>query len=133
MNYTQKVVLALTASAAALTTAAPAHAADPVPSAFGTRFNGHITRTISTIFNFDVRGEFAGRRCSLDFLTPGNPPSLAPGNLPSQDFRSWPQSIVPGNSYTIDTFDCPAGTRIAYQIGSTDTDLDYFVDYVEGK
>jgi len=121
---------------------------------YGTRYNGLITPKIGTIFNFDVRPEFAGKKCSLVFLFPTNPPSdtssykfSGGGNLhfwkkssAATTGTTWKNQggnsadygvtkVVPGNSYTITTFDCPAGQRIAYSIGSNDTNLDYFQDY----
>ncbi|KAF3934115.1 hypothetical protein ABW19_dt0209460 [Dactylella cylindrospora] len=121
---------------------------------YGTQYNGLVTPNIATVFNFDVRPAFAGKKCSLVFLFPTNPPSdtssytfSGAGNLhfwkksaPATVDTTWNnqpgnsvdygvKKVVPGNSYTITTFDCPAGQRIAYSISSTDTNLNYFQDY----
>ncbi|EPS37560.1 hypothetical protein H072_8741 [Dactylellina haptotyla CBS 200.50] len=123
-------------------------------TAYGTQYNGIITDKIATIFNFDVRPAFAGKKCSLVFLFPTNPPSdtssytySGGGSLhfwkkaqEATQGTTWNNQggnsvdygvtkVSPGNSYTITTFDCPAGARIAFEISSTDTNLNYFQDY----
>lgn len=124
-------------------------------TAYGTQYNGNITPQISTIFNFDVRPAFAGKKCSLVFLLPTNPPSdtssytfSGSGNLHfyknsglatqqttyngrpgvAQDYGI--TMVTPGHSYTIATFDCPAGQAVAFEISSGDnTCLNWFQDY----
>ncbi|KAK4897619.1 hypothetical protein LTR27_004765 [Elasticomyces elasticus] len=39
-------------------------------TAFGTQYNGVISSTVSSIFNFDVPSDYAGKTCSLVFLFP---------------------------------------------------------------
>lgn len=123
-------------------------------TAYGTQYNGLVTPHVATIFNFDVRPSFAGKKCSLVFLFPTNPPSdtssytfSGAGNLhfwkksspatQSTTYRNQGSNsvdygvtkVVPGHSYTITTFDCPAGKKIAFEISTTDTNLNYFQDY----
>ncbi|KAK6497914.1 hypothetical protein TWF481_012310 [Arthrobotrys musiformis] len=123
-------------------------------TAYGTSYFGEITASKSTIFNFDVRPEFKGKKCSLVWLFPTNPPSdtssytfSGAGNLhfwkkssPATQGTTYNNQggnsvdygvtkVAPGNSYTISTFDCPYGQKIAFEISSTDTNLKYFQDY----
>ncbi|KAK6524010.1 hypothetical protein TWF694_005678 [Orbilia ellipsospora] len=123
-------------------------------TAYGTQYNGLITPTVSTIFNFDVRPAFQGKKCSLVWLFPNNPPSDTSSYTYSGggSFHFWKKSnvanqgttynnqggnsvdygvthVAPGNSYTITTFDCPAGQAIAFEISTTDSNLNYFQDY----
>jgi Ubiquitin 3 binding protein But2 C-terminal domain len=123
--------------------------------AYGTSYSGAVTRgDIRSIFNFDIPASDAGKTCSLIFLFPrqdqlktssftisgdGNIDfaSLAgPANegttyntapAVSKDFGTF--NVSPGNSYTIASFDCPAGTRQGYEMTASGTDLNYFQDY----
>ncbi|KAF3158463.1 hypothetical protein TWF225_009928 [Orbilia oligospora] len=122
--------------------------------AYGTSYFGEITSSKATIFNFDVRPGFKGKKCSLVWLFPTNPPSdtssytfSGAGNLhfwkkssPATQGTTYNNQggnsvdygvtkVVPGHSYTISTFDCPYGQKIAFEISSTDTNLRYFQDY----
>lgn len=119
--------------------------------AYGTSYNGQITTTISTIYNFDIPPSDAGKTCSLVFLFPGDPSRytfagngaiefarlVAPADM-GTTFNNAPDvqtsygvtTLAPGNAYTITTFDCPANQRIAYRLTSAgETNLVYFQDY----
>jgi len=123
-------------------------------SALGTSYFGTVTPQISSIFNFDVRPQFQGKKCTLWFLLPKNPPSptssytiSGAGDLhfwkktsPATQGTTWNNQggnsadygitkVVPGNQYAITTFDCPYGQRIAFEITTTDTNLKFFQDY----
>ncbi|KAI4174427.1 MAG: hypothetical protein LQ343_002364 [Gyalolechia ehrenbergii] len=125
-------------------------------TAANTGFNGHFSPTISTIFNFDFPYSFEGRTCSLVFLFPQRESLqtsnytlsgtggidvtrlLAPADE-STTYNNQPAlnttvgsipGLQAGNSYTIGSGDCFAGTRIGYKVSATGSlDLDYFQDY----
>lgn len=124
-------------------------------NALGTSYNGQISPTVSSIYNFDIPASDAGKSCSLVFLFPErsalqtssftisgsgavNFASLAGPTDVNTSYNNAPkvaqdlggQTLVPGYNYTITTFQCPAGQRIAYKMsGSGDTCLNYFQDY----
>ncbi|KAL8670708.1 MAG: hypothetical protein Q9168_004778 [Polycauliona sp. 1 TL-2023] len=125
-------------------------------AALGTSFNGLITPTISSIFNFDVPASYAGKTCSLVFLFPTrdqlqtsnytlsgsgglnverlNEPATSAtsfNNQPSvNDTLGAVPDVQPGNSYVLGSGPCNAGTTRAYKVSATGTlDLDYFQDY----
>lgn len=132
----------------------PIDSAQP-DTAAGTSFSGTISETVSTIFNFDVPESDAGKICSLVFLFPeqsqlqtssftfsgdgqidvaeltspatqGTTFNNAPGT--AQDFGV--TTIAPGNSYTIATFDCPAGKRVGFEVSNAgSTDFQFFEDF----
>ena len=121
----------------------------------GTSYSGEITSTVSSIFNFDIPASDSGKTCSLIFLFPlqsqlttssftfsgnggldfselngvastGTSYSNAPGV--ATDYGT--TVVAPGNSYTIATFPCPAGTAVSFEIKAAgDTSLIYFQDY----
>ncbi|QQK44315.1 GPI anchored cell wall protein, putative [Penicillium digitatum] len=124
-------------------------------TAAGTSYNGTVSSTISSAFNFDIPSSDSGKICSLVFLFPelqdletssfsftgdgkidfaklssAVDKSTTFNNLPSvsQDLGSITMS--PGNSYIISTFSCPAGETVAYEMkNSGSTDLNFFEDY----
>lgn len=124
-------------------------------SAAGTSYFGTISSTISSIFNFDIPASDSGKKCSLVFLFPtqaqlttssftfsgngGLDFSLLNGvATQATDFANAPAvktdygvtTVAPGNSYSIATFDCPAGTAVSFEVkASGDTKLSYFQDY----
>lgn len=124
-------------------------------SAPGTSYNGEVSSTVSSIFNFDIPPSYAGQTCSLVFLFPtqaelttssftfsgngGIDFSLLNGvATQATDFANAPEvetdygvtTVAPGNSYTIATFACPAGTAQSFELkASGDTCLTYFQDY----
>lgn len=124
-------------------------------TALGTQFNGEITSTVSSIFNFDIPSSDAGKTCSLVFLFPtqaeletssftfsGNGgidfSMLSSVATSATDYANAPSVmtdygvtiVAPGNSYEIATFPCPAGTAISFEAKAEgDTSLVYFQDY----
>jgi hypothetical protein len=97
--------------------------------------------TISSIFNFDIPANYAGQTCSLIFLFPlqsqlqtssftfsgsgGIDFSLLNGvattatsysNAPGVATDYGTKVVAPGNSYTIATFACPAGTTVSFEM-----------------
>ncbi|CAL5873604.1 uncharacterized protein PFLUO_LOCUS7885 [Penicillium psychrofluorescens] len=121
----------------------------------GTSYNGTLTSSISSLFNFDIPSSDAGKTCSLVFLFPekqdletssfsfsgdgqidfaqlSSPASSSTSysNMPSvsQDFGT--TTVSPGNSYVISTFSCPAGQTVGYEMKNAgSTDLNFFEDY----
>ncbi|KAF1824169.1 glycoside hydrolase family 17 protein [Dissoconium aciculare CBS 342.82] len=126
------------------------------PKAYGTSYNGTISPTVSSIFNFDIPASYAGKTCSLVFLFPeishletssysfNNKGGLAIAGLvaPATEqtsFSSVPatngqkasiERVVPGNNYSVLTQKCPAGQRISYTFSSAGgLDVNFFQDY----
>jgi hypothetical protein len=124
-------------------------------TAAGTSFNGTVSSTVSTIFNFDIPSDDAGKRCSLVFLFPKKEDletssysfsgdgkidfaSLESAASESTTYNNAPTvkedygetTISPGNSYLISTFECPAGQAVSYEMKNAgSTSLDFFEDY----
>jgi hypothetical protein len=124
-------------------------------TAAGTSYNGIVTSTISSLFNFDIPASDAGKTCSLIFLFPtqsqmitssftfsGNggidfsmlssvaSASTTYNNAPDVKTDYGVTQVAPGHSYSIATFPCPAGTAISFKMkASGDTNLNYFQDY----
>lgn len=124
-------------------------------TALGTSYNGTVSSTVSSIFNFDIPSADSGKTCSLVFLFPlqsqlttsafefsgsgGMEFSLltspattgtTANNAPAmkQDYEM--TTVAPGNDYTIATFPCPGNTAIGIEAKSCDsTYLNYFQDY----
>jgi Ubiquitin 3 binding protein But2 C-terminal domain len=123
-------------------------------NAYGTSYNGLVSRSdIRSIFNFEIKPSDTGKTCSLVFLFPRQDqlttssfmisgdanvgftslsaaadPNTTYNNAPgvAKDFGFF--NLSPGNSYTIATFDCPAGTRQGYSMTGPNTDFIYFQD-----
>ncbi|KAJ5730357.1 uncharacterized protein N7483_004865 [Penicillium malachiteum] len=132
----------------------PINSASP-DTASGTSFNGEVTSTISSIFNFDIPPSDSGKTCSLVFLFPEkadlqtssftfsgdgkvNFSELSKAASSSTTFSNAPfvsnnigdVTISPGHSYVISTFSCPAGQAIAFEMKNAGTtNLDYFQDF----
>jgi hypothetical protein len=131
----------------------PVDSASPNTAA-GTSYNGQVSTSVSSIFNFDIPFADQGKTCSLVFLFPEQKDlqtssytisgsgsvdfsalsgvassSTTYANCPGSaaDYGSF--TLVPGNSYTIATFDCPAGQSVSYKMTSSSTSLTYFQDY----
>ncbi|KAL8753683.1 MAG: hypothetical protein Q9199_004876 [Rusavskia elegans] len=125
-------------------------------AALGTSFNGLVTPTVSSLFNFDLPASLEGRTCSLIFLFPtrdqlqtSNYTLSGAGGLnierlvgpadSATTFNNQPKvnvtvGTVPdlqaGNKYVIGSGGCFAGERIGYKISATGSlDLDYFQDF----
>ena len=129
---------------------------DKPDQAYGTSYNGTITPSISSIFNFDVPASYAGKTCTLFFLFPTQDKlvtsaysfsgsggfdveklqspateqttyNTVPGHL---DSFGGPSSVSPGNEYLIKSGPCSAGQRVAYKVSSTGSlSLNYFQDF----
>ncbi|KAF7193068.1 putative glucan endo-1,3-beta-glucosidase eglC [Pseudocercospora fuligena] len=133
----------------------PVDSANP-SKAYGTQYNATISSTKSSIFNFDIHPEHAGKTCSLVFLFPEQKDlttsaftfngkgglscsKLASPATEQTTYANKPagsgassaiSSIAPGNGYTIFTDKCEAGQRVAYEFSSADgLELEYFQDY----
>ncbi|CAG8053887.1 unnamed protein product [Penicillium olsonii] len=124
-------------------------------SAPGTSFNGTVSSTVSSAFNFDIPSSDSGKTCSLVFLFPkrdeletssfsfsGNgqidfaqlsapvDESTSFSSLPSVSKDFGDMTVSPGNSYVVSTFACPAGETVAFEMkGSGSTDLNFFQDW----
>lgn len=121
----------------------------------GTQFNGKISSTISTIFNFDIPQSDAGKTCTLVFLFPEKSQlqtssfnftgdgrvDFAQMSAPASQkttFHTTPSikkdfgvsTLAPGSSFVITTFPCPAGETIAFDMeNSGSTELEFFEDF----
>lgn len=122
----------------------------------GTSFNGTISSTISSIFNFDIPQTDAGKTCTLVFLLPEQSQlttsafslsgsggfDVAQLSSAATEQTSYntvpsvasdlggPSSVTPGNEYVIASGSCAAGQRISYEVTATGSlDLNYFQDY----
>ncbi|KAI9933688.1 hypothetical protein MW887_004759 [Aspergillus wentii] len=124
-------------------------------TALGTQFNGTVTSTISTIFNFDIPQSTSGKTCSLVFLFPSqanlvtssfrfsgdgkvNFAKLSKAADTSTTFNNVPSvsqdlgdiTISPGNSFAVSTFACPAGEAISFEMKNAGTtSLSFFEDF----
>ncbi|KXS94896.1 hypothetical protein AC578_1666 [Pseudocercospora eumusae] len=133
----------------------PVDSASP-SKAYGTQYNATISSTKSSIFNFDIHPDHAGKTCSVIFLLPEQKDlstsaftfngkggltcsKLASPATEQTTYANKPagsgassaiSSIAPGNGYTIFTGKCEAGQRVAYEFSSADgLELEYFQDY----
>lgn len=124
-------------------------------TAFGTQFNGTVTSTISSIFNFDIPQSDSGKSCSLVFLFPEqkdletssfsfsgdgkidfaklSEPANAQttfNNAPSVSQDLGDITVSPGNSFVVSTFSCPAGEAVAFEMKNAgSTELNFFQDF----
>jgi hypothetical protein len=122
--------------------------------AAGTQYNGKVTSTISSIFNFDVPASYTGT-CSLVFLFPeqkdletssftfngdgaidfkqlstvaSQSTTFANQGGVATDFGA--KTVTPGTSTVISTFACPAGQAVSYELSAVSgTSLEFFQDY----
>lgn len=122
----------------------------------GTSYNGTISSTVSSIFNFDIPASDAGKTCTLVFLLPTQDKlttsafslsgsggfDVAGLTSPATEQTSYntipstkqdlggPSSVTPGNEYVITSASCPAGQRIGVKVSATGSlNLNYFQDY----
>lgn len=124
-------------------------------AAYGTSLFGEVSSTVASIFNFDIPPRDAGKKCSLVFLFPEQQdlktssytfsgdgkldfselesPATAGttyNNRPAKGLDYGIVTVAPGNSYSIATFDCPAGQRVGFEITAAgDTFLKFFQDF----
>ena len=124
-------------------------------TASGTSYNGTVSSTVSSIFNFDILASDSGKTCSLVFLLPSQgdlvtsaftlsgsggldfarlvAPATAQtsySNVPAvaKDLGG-PTSVTPGNEYVIGSGPCYAGETISYEVSATGSlALNYFQD-----
>lgn len=133
----------------------PVDSANP-SKAYGTQYNGTISSTESSIYNFDIRSEYAGKTCSIVFLLPEQKDlktssftfngkgglSCSKLSAPANDKTTYTNkpassgssstvgSVTPGNSYTFFTGKCEEGQTVAYELSSSGgLELEYFQDY----
>ncbi|KAI7197781.1 hypothetical protein KC363_g222 [Hortaea werneckii] len=123
--------------------------------AYGNFFNGTMTSTISSMFNFDIPADAAGKTCSLEFMFPAqdqletsaytisgdgkaNFYALDKPAHKSNTFNTSPKSdkylgeytLTPGSSSKIHSMACPAGKTIGiWMFSATGSSLNYFQDF----
>ena len=129
---------------------------DDADSPQGTSYNGTITTTTSSIFNFDFPPALKGQYCSLVFLLPSQTELTTSaftlsgsGGLKVERLREpateqttysnqpdvdavlgGPAKVEPGSEYIINSGPCYNNDRKGYKVSSTGTlDLKYFQDY----
>ncbi|KAI3318063.1 ubiquitin 3 binding protein But2 C-terminal domain-containing protein [Xylariaceae sp. AK1471] len=124
----------------------------------GTSFFGEVSSTKSSAFNFDIPSSDKGKTCKLVFYFPEKSQletssynfsgsgavnfarlskpvteSTSYATLPSVAHSYGQKTVAPGNAYTIDSFACPAGERISFEMsaaaGDDSTDLRFFQDW----
>ena len=121
----------------------------------GTSYNGTISSSKTTLYNFDIPQSYESKTCSLVFLFPKKEDletsdysfsgdgkidiaklskpaseSTTSSNMPSVSQDLGQITISPGNSYVVSTFSCPAGETVAYEMKDAgDTNLHFFQDY----
>ncbi|KAF3386408.1 hypothetical protein F1880_001007 [Penicillium rolfsii] len=124
-------------------------------TAAGTQFNGKVTSTVSSIFNFDIPQSDSGKTCSLVFLFPKQADLTTSSftfsgdgkidfaalsgvatkfttfhNAPSVSKDLGTITVSPGNQYVVSTFSCPAGQTVSYEMKNAgSTNLEFFEDY----
>ncbi|KAF2168938.1 glycoside hydrolase family 17 protein [Zasmidium cellare ATCC 36951] len=125
-------------------------------TAYGTSYNGKLSPTESSIFNFDIPASYAGKTCSLVFLFPEQKDletssftfngkggitveeltgpateQTTYANAPAKSGLSQTiSSVAPGNSYLVFSHECAAGERKAFEFESTGgLELEFFQDY----
>ncbi|KAJ5174387.1 uncharacterized protein N7482_000264, partial [Penicillium canariense] len=124
-------------------------------TAHSTQFNGKVTSTVSSIFNFDIPQADSGKTCSLVFLFPqkadlqtssftfsgdgkidfaklSQPASSSTtfNNAPSVSADLGTITVSPGNSFVVSTFSCPAGQTVAFEMKNAgSTNLEFFEDF----
>jgi hypothetical protein len=121
----------------------------------GTSYFGEVSSTTSTIFNFDIPAEYAGKQCTLVFMFPEKKDlttsdytmsgsgslgcselssvasqSTSYSNAPSVAKDLGDVAVQPGNSYVVATGDCKAGTTQSIELSSKGgLALHFFQDY----
>ena len=121
--------------------------------ALGNKFNGTVSSTVCTTYNFDVHERLAGKTCSLVFLFPFQSELETSSFLfngtgklifskldkPVTHDTTWNNkpyayesvagSIHPGEDVLVFSAKCPAGKRVGAQICGTGVELEYFQDF----
>jgi hypothetical protein len=131
----------------------PIDKADPT-KVIGDGYTVELSPSISTVFVYDVRPEFAGRTCTLALHMPQMDfefPQTAPvkvrvgGGVSVSRLAAAPESdvnaqnvgdgslvgtvpmVLPAHQYNIASFPCEAGQRVGYQVDSIGgLDMDWF-------
>lgn len=126
-------------------------------TAAGTSYNGQVSSSVSSIFNFDIPASYAGKTCNVIFSlptadqltttsftsTPANGGTLDVSSLKSQasqgtTFANKPAvasdlgqiNVTPGHAYTVASGPCAAGTTLSYEVSSVHGyALEWFQDY----
>ena len=125
-------------------------------TASGTSYNGSLSSTVSSIFNFDIPPSDEGKTCSLVFLLPEKSQlqtssysfngaggidvsGLSAPATEGTSYSSCPStseevgsvsSVKPGSSYVLSSGPCAAGKRVGYKVSATGgLELEYFQDY----
>lgn len=124
-------------------------------TALGTQFNGMVTSSISSIFNFDIPQADSGKTCNLVFLFPEQAElktssftfsgdgkvdfakltkaassSTTFANAPSVSQDLGTIVVSPGHSFVVSTFSCPAGQTVAFEMKNAgSTNLNFFEDF----
>ena len=133
----------------------PVSSASPDKS-YGTSYDGVVNSTVSSLFNFDIPSSYASKTCSLVFLFPTQDmletSSYTFSGSGAVDFKQLSttvttsstynsigstatdfgsKTITPGSWTVVNTFACPAGQAISYEMtaGGSNTDLWWFEDY----
>ena len=129
---------------------------DTPDTAGGTSYNGTISPSVSSIFNFDIPTSDAGKTCTLVFLLPTQAElttsafslsgsggfDVAELSSPATESTTYktvpsvakvlggPSGVTPGNEYVIASGSCAAGMRVGYEVSATGgLDLNYFQDF----
>lgn len=124
-------------------------------TAYGTQYFATISSNTSTIFNFDIPSSYSGSTCNLIFLLPlhseletSSYTSSGSGRIEFEQLSSAASSattydnapsvesvlgdftITEGSSTLIESFACPAGKTLTYELKALqDTYLYYFQDW----
>ncbi|KAJ8064805.1 hypothetical protein OCU04_007115 [Sclerotinia nivalis] len=133
----------------------PVSSASP-DTAYGTSYFGVVNSTVSSLFNFDIPSSYASKTCSLVFLFPTQDmletSSYTFSGSGAIDFKQLSTTVTlnstynsigstetdlgsktytPGSWTVVDTFECPAGEAISYEMstGDSNTNLWWFEDY----
>lgn len=133
----------------------PISSASP-DKAYGTSYNGVVNSTISSLFNFDIPASYASKTCSLVFLFPTQDmletSSYTFSGTGAIDFKQLTTTVTTGSTYNsigatttdfgsknitpgswtvANTFTCPAGQAISYEMttGGSNTNFWWFEDY----
>lgn len=132
----------------------PVNSSSP-STAYGTQYFSDISSSVSTLFNFDIPTSYSGKTCSLIFLLPlqsqletssytfsgsgavdfkelsgAVSQSTTYNSVPSTEADLGTFTLKEGSSYLIESFACPAGETLSYEMSAVgDTDLYYFQDW----
>ncbi|KAI4604965.1 hypothetical protein J4E90_008402 [Alternaria incomplexa] len=130
----------------------PIDKADPT-KVIGNGYTAQLSPTISTVFVYDIRPEFAGKTCTLalhmpppfplpetapvQIRTPGGisvsrlanqvPDTVSMQSVGNSSLVGVAQLIEPARQYNVASFPCEAGQRVSYQVDSINgLDMNWF-------